>query len=153
MPKFMNTSELAGLAGQDLPASEWLTIDQERVTQFADATNDHQFIHVDAERAAATPFGGTIAHGFLSLSLVAYLISEAMPVPEGRTMTINYGSDKVRYLTPVRVGKRIRALQTILEVSEKQSGRWLVKTAVTIEIEGEATPALVAEILFMHFTG
>lgn len=153
MPKFMNTSELAGLAGQDLPASEWLTIDQQRVTQFADATNDHQFIHVDAERAAATPFGGTIAHGFLSLSLVAYLISEAMPVPEGRTMTINYGSDKVRYLTPVRVGKRIRALQTILEVSEKQPGRWLVKTAVTIEIEGEATPALVAEILFMHFTG
>ena len=107
----------------------------------------------DAERAAATPFGGTIAHGFLSLSLIAYLIAEAMPVPEGRTMTINYGSDKVRYLTPVRVGKRIRALQTILEAGEKQPGRWLVKTAVTIEIEGEATPALIAEILFMHFTG
>ena len=76
-----------------------------------------------------------------------------MPVPEGTAMTINYGSDKVRYLTPVRVGKRIRALQKVIEVGEKQPGRWLVKTAVTIEIEGEETPALIAEILFMHFTG
>ncbi len=153
MPKVINSTELSGLAGQDLPPSEWLTISQERVSQFADATNDHQFIHIDEERAKATPFGGTIAHGFLSLSLVTWLTSEAMPVPEGTVMTINYGSDKVRYLTPVRVGKRIRALQKVLEVGEKQPGRWLVKTAVTIEIEGEETPALIAEILFMHFTG
>ena len=153
MPNVISTTELSGLAGQDLPPSEWLTISQERVSQFADATNDHQFIHIDEERAKATPFGGTIAHGFLSLSLVTYLTSEAMPVPEGTAMTINYGSDKVRYLTPVRVGKRIRALQKVVEVGEKQPGRWLVKTAVTIEIEGEEAPALIAEILFMHFTG
>ena len=153
MPNVINTAELSGLAGEDLPPSEWLEISQERVSQFADATNDHQFIHIDEERAKATPFGGTIAHGFLSLSLVTWLTSESMPVPKGTVMTINYGSDKVRYLTPVRVGKRIRAQQKVLEVGEKQPGRWLVKTAVTIEIEGEETPALIAEILFMHFTG
>ena len=153
MPNVISTAELAGLAGQDLPPSEWLEISQERVSQFADATNDHQFIHVDEERAKTTPFGGTIAHGFLSLSLVTYLIAETKPVPENTAMTINYGSDKVRYLTPVRVGKRIRALQKVIDVGEKQPGRWLVKTAVTIEIEGEEVPALIAEILFMHFTG
>ncbi len=153
MPNVISTTELSGLAGQDLSPSEWMEISQERVSQFADATNDHQFIHIDEERAKATPFGGTIAHGFLSLSLVTYLTSEAIPVPEGTVMTINYGSDKVRYLTPVRVGKRIRALQKVVEVGEKQPGRWLVKTAVTIEIEGEEAPALIAEILFMHFTG
>lgn len=153
MPNVISTAELAGLAGQDLPPSEWLEISQERVSQFADTTNDHQFIHVDEERAKTTPFGGTIAHGFLSLSLVTYLIAETMPVPENTAMTINYGSDKVRYLTPVRVGKRIRALQKVIDVGEKQPGRWLVKTAVSIEIEGEEVPALIAEILFMHFTG
>ncbi len=126
---------------------------QERVNQFADATNDHQFIHIDEVRASATPFGGTIAHGFLSLSLITHLTSATMPVPEGTVMTINYGSDKVRYITPVRVGRRIRARQTVLDVAEKAPGRWLVKTAVAIEIDGEETPAVIAEILFMHITG
>ncbi len=153
MPNVINTVELAGLAGQELTPSEWMEITQDRVNQFADATNDHQFIHIDEAKASQTPFGGTIAHGFLSLSLVTYLIAETMPVPENCAMTINYGSDKVRYLTPVRVGKRIRALQKVIDVAEKQPGRWLVKTAVTIEIEGEDTPAVIAEILFMHFVG
>ncbi len=153
MPNVISTVELAGLAGQDLPPSEWMEITQDRVNQFADATNDHQFIHIDETRAAETPFGGTIAHGFLSLSLITYLIAETMPVPENSAMTINYGSDKVRYLTPVLVGKRIRALQKVIDVGEKQPGRWLVKTAVTLEIEGEETPAVIAEILFMHFAG
>lgn len=153
MPNAISTVELAGLAGQEMPPSEWLEITQDRVNEFADATNDHQFIHIDEARASQTPFGGTIAHGFLSLSLITYLIAETMPVPENSVMTINYGSDKVRYLTPVRVGKRIRALQKVIDVGEKQPGRWLVKTAVTIEIEGEETPAVIAEILFMHFTG
>ncbi len=144
---------LAALAGKALEPSDWFEISQERVNQFADATNDHQFIHLDEDRAKATPFGGTIAHGFLSLSLITYLVSETMPVPEGCQMTVNYGSDKVRYLTPVRVGKRIRARQTVLEVGEKRPGQWLVKTAVTIDIEGEDTPAVIAEILFMHFAG
>jgi acyl dehydratase len=144
---------LAALAGKEIEPSDWFEISQERVNQFADATNDHQFIHLDEDRAKATPFGGTIAHGFLSLSLITYLVSETMPVPEGCQMTVNYGSDKVRYLTPVRVGKRIRARQTVLEVGEKRPGQWLVKTAVTIDIEGEDTPAVIAEILFMHFAG
>jgi len=152
MPNIISKDELAALAGTDLPPSEWMEISQERVNQFADATNDHQFIHIDEQRAAATPFGGTIAHGFLSLSLVTYLVSKTMPVPENTLMTINYGSDKVRYIAPVRVGKRIRALQHVAEVAEKQPGRWLVKTTVTIEIEGEDTPAVIAEILFMHIT-
>ncbi|MEM8817795.1 MAG: MaoC family dehydratase [Pseudomonadota bacterium] len=151
MPTTISTEELAALPGRELAASEWLEITQERVNQFADATNDHQFIHIDEALAKATPFGGTIAHGFLSLSLITHLIADTMPVPEGCQMTINYGSDKVRYLTPVRVGKRIRAQQTVLEAAEKQPGRWLVKTAVTIEIENEETPAVIAEILFMHF--
>jgi len=151
MPRIISKEQLAALPGTQLDPSDWMEISQERVNQFADATNDHQFIHVDETRATATPFGGTIAHGFLSLSLITHLIAETMPVPEGCQMTINYGSDKVRYLTPVRVGKRIRALQSVLEAGEKKPGRWLVKTAVTIEIEGEETPAVIAEILFMHF--
>jgi acyl dehydratase len=149
MTQTIPASELATLAGRELEPSPWLEITQERVDQFADATNDHQFIHVDEERAAATPFGGTIAHGFLSLSLLSYLNAQSAIVPDNLVMGINYGSDKVRYLMPVRVGKRIRSRQKVLEVTEKEPGRWLLRTAVTVEIEGEETPALVAEILSM----
>jgi acyl dehydratase len=127
--------------------SPWLEITQERINQFADATNDHQFIHVDPGKAAKTPFGGPIAHGFLSLSLLSYLNAQSAVLPEGLVMGVNYGSDKVRYLAPVRVGKRIRSRQKVLDVSEKKPGQWLTKTAVTVEIEGESTPALIAEIL------
>jgi acyl dehydratase len=151
MPRETNIEEFAALAGQTMEPSEWLEITQERVNQFADATNDHQFIHVKPLKAKLTPFGGTIAHGFLSLSLITFLIGEHAPVPKGLKMTINYGSDKVRYIAPVRVGKRIRAAQKIAEVTEKKPGQWLVKTEVTIEIEGEEKPALIAEILMMHF--
>lgn len=142
-------AELPTLVGRELEPSPWLEITQERVHRFADATNDHQFIHVDEERAAATPFGGTIAHGFLSLSLLSYLNAQSAVRPDNLVMGINYGSDKVRYLMPVRVGKRIRSHQKVLEVTEKEPGRWLMRTAVTVEIEGEETPALVAEILSM----
>ena len=153
MPHVISREDFTSLAGQELEPSDWMDMTQERVNQFADATNDHQFIHIDEVRASATPFGGTIAHGFLSLSLITHLTSATMPVPEGTVMTINYGSDKVRYITPVRVGRRIRARQTVLDVAEKAPGRWLVKTAVAIEIDGEETPAVIAEILFMHITG
>lgn len=139
------------MAGKAIEPSDWLEITQKRVNQFADATNDHQFIHVKPLKAKLTPFRGTIAHGFLSLSLLTHLMSQNTPVPEGLKMTVNYGSDKVRYLAPVRVGKRIRALQEVVDVNEKKPGQWLVKTAVTIEIEGEDKPALVAEVLMMHF--
>ena len=150
MPKTIKASELPGLAGRELEPSEWLEITQERVNQFADATNDHQFIHVDIDKARATPLGGTIAHGFLSLSLLTFLTTQNALLPDNLAMVLNYGSDKVRYLAPVRVGKRIRARQTITDVSEKQPGRWLLKTDVTVEIEGEKTPALVAETLMMY---
>jgi acyl dehydratase len=149
MTQTIKAEELPGLVGKDLEPSPWIEITQERVNQFAEATNDFQFIHVDPEKAAQTPFGGPIAHGFLSLSLLSYLNAQNAIVPENMVMGINYGSDKVRYLMPVRVGKRIRSKQTVLEVSEKNPGQWLIKNAVTVEIEGEETPALVAEILSM----
>ncbi len=151
MPEFIALDDIAPLVGQDLEPSDWFEITQKRVNQFADATNDHQFIHVKPLKAKFTPFGGTIAHGFLTLSMITHLMTQNAPVPEGLKMTINYGSDKVRYIAPVRVGKRIRAHQKIVDMTEKKPGQWLFKTEVSIEIEGEDKPALVAEILMMHF--
>ena len=142
-------ADLPGLVGTELEPSPWVDITQERVHQFAEATNDHQFIHVDPERAAQTPFGGPIAHGFLSLSMLSYLNAQTAIFPDNMVMGINYGSDKVRYLAPVRVGKRIRSHQKILEAAEKKPGHWLLKTSVSVEIEGGTTPALIAEILSM----
>lgn len=153
MAETVKAEELPKLAGRELPPSEWMEVTQERVNQFAEATNDFQFIHVDPEKAAQTPFGGPIAHGFLSLSLLSYLNAQTAIVPENLVMGINYGSDKVRYLMPVRVGKRIRSRQKVLGVTEKKPGQWLMKTAVTVEIEGEETPALIAEILSMLVVG
>lgn len=153
MARTIKAEELPSLVGTELEPSPWLEITQERVNQFAEATNDHQFIHVDPERAAQTPFGGPIAHGFLTLSLLSYLNEQSAVVPDNVVMGINYGSDKIRYLMPVRVGQRIRSRQTVLDVSEKKPGQWLIKNAVTVEIEGEETPALVAEILSMMVLG
>ncbi len=149
MTNKIKADDLPGLAGTRLAPSPWLEITQERVDQFATATNDHQFIHTDPEKAALTPFGGPIAHGFLTLSLLSYLNGQTMPLPENTVMGVNYGSDKVRYLMPVRVGKRIRSHQTVLDVTEKNPGQFLLKIEVTVEIEGEDKPALVAEILSM----
>lgn len=153
MTRYVSTTELQELVGTDLEASDWFEITQDRVNEFADATNDHQFIHVDVEKAKASPFGGTIAHGFLTLSMLTHLLSKPMVVPENTVMTVNYGSDKVRFLKPVGVGQRIRATQQLIEAYEKKPGQWLLKVDVTVEIEGEQTPALIAEILFMHFRG
>ena len=149
MPKTLKTEELPTLIGQELEPSSWLEINQDRVNQFADATNDHQFIHIDREKAAQTPFRGTIAHGFLTLSLVTYLTAENGIEVEGTAMGINYGVDKVRFLNPVRVGNRIRARQVLLEATEKNPGQWLTRTAVTIEIEHQEKPAMVVEFLAM----
>lgn len=140
-------NRVADLGGRVFPPSEWLEITQQRVDRFADATGDHQFIHVDPERASATPFGGTIAHGFLTLSLIPALTGPNLAGVEGLVMAINYGSDQVRFLQPVRVGSRIRACQEILESAEKRPGRWLLKSRVTVEIEGADRPALVADTL------
>ncbi len=150
MTETIEVSRLPELVGKELEPSDWLEITQERVNQFADATNDHQFIHVDAEKASQTPFGGTIAHGYLTLSLLSYFSAQSGILPEGLVMAVNYGSDKVRYLAPVVVGARVRAHQKIAEVAEKRPGQWLIKTNFTIEIEGVETPALIAEILGLY---
>jgi acyl dehydratase len=149
MSEAFKASDFPTLIGTDLEPSSWMEITQERVNQFADATNDHQFIHVEPEKAAQTPFGGPIAHGFLTLSLTVCLTEENALKPEGLIMGINYGSDKVRFIQPVRVGSRIRAHQKILDATEKHPGQWLIKTAVTIEIENIEKPAMIAETLSM----
>ncbi len=139
--------KLSDYVGVERPPSDWLEIDQQRIDQFAEATLDRQFIHVDPERAAAGPFGTTIAHGFLSLSLISHLATFGSVAPEGLAMTINYGSDKVRFLAPVKCGDRIRARSVMLDVTEKSPNQYLVKNRVTIDIEGGDKPALVAEVL------
>ena len=149
MADTISLREFAELTGTELRPSPWLEITQSRIDQFAEATNDHQFIHTDPERARQTTFGSTIAHGFLTLSLLSDLLGACWPVPEGLVMGLNYGSDKVRYLAPVKCGQRIRARGIITDVDEKRPGQWLVKTKVTIDIEGESAPALIAEILSM----
>jgi acyl dehydratase len=134
---------------QQLGTSGWVVIDQDRINSFADVTLDHQFIHIDTEKAKATPFGTTIAHGYLSLSLVSHFLSECGIMPQGTVMAINYGSDKVRFLQPVAVDSKVRGHGKLLEVSEKSPGQYLVKIGVSVEIEGQEKPALVAEVLTM----
>lgn len=153
MPAAVSVSDLPGLVGTELGVSDWLLIDQDRVNAFADATLDHQFIHVDEEKAAQTPFGGTIAHGFLTLSLLPYFLeSAALPI-EGTLMGINYGTDKVRFLQPVKVGSQIRARTVLAAADERRPGQWLLKQKVTVEIENEDKPAMVAEALMLIFVG
>ncbi len=145
--------EFLNYVGHKFEPGSWYEIDQQRINDFADCTDDHQFIHVDPEAAAQTPFGGPIAHGFLTLSLLSKIATESGVSPEGVVMGINYGFDKVRFLAPVRAGKRVRALVEILDITEKDGGRYLIKQGVTVEIEDEPTPALVAEWLSMVVTG
>lgn len=135
-----------------LEPSAWLTIDQARIDAFADATLDHQFIHIDEEKARQTPFGSTIAHGYLTMSLISYFATECGVRPENLVMAINYGSDKVRFLQPVRVDSRIRAHAVLKSVEDRACNQVLVKTKFTIEIEGEGKPAMVAEILSLFVT-
>lgn len=136
--------DLPGLVGTEVGVSDWLEISQDRVNQFADATGDHQWIHVDVERATKE-MGGPIAHGYLTLSLIPFLSAGMLPV-KGVTRGINYGSDKVRFTNMVRVGKRVRMRQKLIGVEPKGGGLQL-KNECTIEIEGETRPALVAETM------
>ena len=145
----METSQILALKGTELGHSEWFLIDQQRVTDFADVTIDHQFIHVDEAAAAAGPFGGTIAHGFLTLSLLVHLTSELAPPLDNLVMGINYGFDRIRFMNPVRAGSRIRARSKLVEMKERQQSQILTKTRVTVEIEGEDKPALTADWLGM----
>lgn len=145
--------KMIDMVGQKFEPSEWITIDQERINTFADCTEDHQFIHVDKEKAAQTPFGTTVAHGFLTLSMMTRLLENTGFFPEGIVMGLNYGCDKVRFLTPVKSGSRVRAHVEVMSVDQKDENRFLIKQNVTVEIEGEEKPALIAEWLSMMITG
>ena len=143
--------EIRARAGQEIGLSDWIEVTQERIAAFADATDDHQFIHVDQALAAQTPFGGTIAHGFLSLSLLSRMSADAMLIPDGVKMGVNYGLDRVRFLAPVKSGKRVRGRFVLDSVDEKAPGQILLRHTVTVEIEGEEKPALTAQWLGLIF--
>ena len=149
---FASIDEIRSKVGQEVGVSGWLPVDQARIDAFADATEDRQYIHVDPEAAKQTPFGGTIAHGFLSLSLLSRMAAEASLLPEGLKMAVNYGFDRVRFLAPVRSGKRVRGRFTLDSVDEKAPGQILMRHTVTVEIEGEEKPALTAQWLGLIFT-
>ena len=144
--------EIRGRIGQDVGVSGWLTVGQDRIAAFAEATEDRQFIHVDPEAAGRTPFGGTIAHGFLTLSLLSRMAADTILVPNTTKMVVNYGLDRVRFLAPVRSGKRIRGRFSLDGVEEKAPGQILLRHVVTVEIEDEDKPALSAVWLTLLFT-
>lgn len=144
---FASLAEIHSRIGEEVGVSGWISIDQARIDAFADATEDRQFIHVDPAAAAETPFGGTIAHGFLTLSLLSRMGAEAMLLPEGLKMAVNYGLERVRFLAPVHSGRRVRGRFTLDSVEEKAPGQLLMRHTVTMDIEGEEKPALSAEWL------
>ncbi len=148
----VTADEMKALVGQHIGTSEWLTVDQAMIDKFAEATGDHQFIHVDPVAAAQTPFGGTIAHGFLSLSLMPVLSAKAdLPRLANVKMGVNYGGNKTRFLSAVRSGKRVRGQFRLLEIEEKRPGQWQQCIEYTLEIEGEDKPALIAEWVSQFF--
>ena len=149
----LTRTELDDLVGQTLGLSDWLLVDQQRINAFADVTEDHQFVHVDPVKAAATPFGGTIAHGLLTLSLIVHLCWDFVPQLQGTELLLNYGFDKVRFVAPVKVDSRIRARARLTSVSEKKPRRLLINMAVEIEIENEKKPALAADWLSLQVLG
>ena len=143
-------AEIKELTGRDLGRSDWLEVTQDRVDMFADATGDHQWIHVDPERAKAGPFGGTIAHGYLTLSLVIPLFAELLEI-KGVAMGVNYGLEKVRFPNPVRVGARIRLAATVAEVTDVAPGCVQLVLDFVVEIDGERKPACVARPVYRHY--
>ncbi|MFJ7145320.1 MAG: MaoC family dehydratase [Pseudomonas protegens] len=148
---YVPVAELKDYVGKELGRSAWLTIDQERINLFAEATGDFQFIHVDPAKAAKTPFGTTIAHGFLTLSLIPKLMEDILVLPEGLKMVVNYGLDSVRFIQPVKVDSKVRLKVELTDVTEKKPGQWLLKATVTLEIDGEEKPAYIAEPLSLCF--
>ena len=151
--KILSKEEMVNAVGTKFEPGQWILVSQERINTFADCTEDHQFIHIDEEKAAKTPFGGTIAHGFLTLSLLSRMVEGNGVMPENTVMGINYGFDKVRFLAPVRAGKRVRGHVTITAVDRKDDNRFLIKQSISVEIEGEENPALIADWLTMVITG
>ncbi len=148
--KKLKRKDIQSIVGKSLESTDWFDVTQAQINQFADCTLDHQFIHIDAERAKKTPFGSTIAHGFLSLSMLSYFAESFAVAVDGIVMGINYGFDKVRFINPVKVNNRIRCHAKTLEIIEKKPGQFMFKTQVTVEIEGEEKPALTAEWLTMQ---
>jgi len=153
MPRSIPLDELLAMRDVPLGTTDWLEVSQDRIDQFADVTEDHAFIHVDVERASATPLGGTIAHGFLTLSLMPKLSESLMVAPEGVQMAINYGLNKVRFVQPVLAGRRVRLHLQLDEVREKEPGRILVASTGTLEVEAEEKPAYVAQMLVLFIVG
>ena len=148
----VSLDEVRSKVGQTIGVSDWIEVGQDRINEFADATEDRQFIHTDPIAASShSPFGGTIAHGFLTLSLLSRMAVDVMHVPDTMTMAVNYGLDRVRFIAPVSAGKRVRGHFTLDAAEEKAPGQLLLKHAVTVEIEGEAKPALTAQWLGLIF--
>jgi acyl dehydratase len=145
-------ASLKGQVGQEIGVSDWVLVDQDRINQFAECTEDRQWIHVDPDRAKReSPFRSTIAHGYLTLSLIAGLALQVGGLPNNLQAAFNYGLDKVRFIAPVRVGARVRLRSTLMSLEDKGPGQYLMKASNTIEIEGEEKPALIAETLAMLF--
>lgn len=148
----LSPEAISALDGTEIGVSDWQLIDQERVNAFAAATGDYQFIHVDPERAKETPFGQTIAHGFLTLALFPLLMEEAdLPVPSGLKMGVNYGGDRTRFLVPVKVGKRVRGRFRQIAFEAKGVHQFQHRIEYIVEIEGEDKPALIAEWITLYF--
>ncbi len=150
--KTLPLAEFKALQGKEMGVSDWFTITQDQIDKFADCTHDHQFIHVDPEKAAQTPFGSTIAHGFLTLSLLSAMVYQ-MPSIEGVAMGVNYGMNKMRFISPVKVGARIRGRFVLDKIEEIRPGEFQTTTTVTVEIEGQERPALVAEWIGRRYLG
>ena len=146
-----NLEDIKARIGGEIGVSDWILIDQQAIDIFADVTGDHQFIHVDPEAAAKTPFGGTVAHGFLTLSLLSQMAAGVMVVPPTIRMAVNYGFEKIRFIAPVRSGKRVRGRFTLVSAEEKRPGQWQFLHHVIVEIEGEEKPALTADWIGMIF--
>jgi acyl dehydratase len=145
--RYVTLREMRALVGREAGVSEWLEVGQDRIDAFADLCGDHQFIHVDPERAAGTPIGGTVAHGFLTLSLLSYLAAGARPRIEGTVRAVNYGFDRVRFTAPVPAGARIRARFVLAALDESRSGEVSLTWDVTVEVQGRDRPALAARWL------
>lgn len=143
--------DLSAQIGREVGLSRWFTVDQTRISAFADVTEDHQFLHVDPDRAAQTPFGGTIAHGFLSLSLLSAMSYDALPPLAGRTASVNYGFDRLRFVSPVRAGSRVRGRFALLETDIPTPDALNLTHKVSVEIEGSDKPALVAHWITRHY--
>jgi acyl dehydratase len=153
MSSLVTRDAYMGMVGKEVGVSSWHKVDQKRIDVFADATEDHQFIHIDPERAAReTPFGATIAHGFLTVSLLSVFSSEALPKIDGVAMGVNYGFDKLRFVSPVKAGSQVRGRFTLTEAKMRSPKELLSRTSVSVEIDGESKPALVADWLgLMYF--